>query len=285
MTQCSNAAGNLATIAVALLIVSGCTAASAPLPGLQGLADTRYHRIESDATGHAYHVHVRLPHGHDPARRLPAVYLLDGGAMYPKLSGYYHYLRLGEELPPLALVGISYGSDRFEEGNFRSSDFTAPSPERDFWGGAGDFERFLADELLPRLENRYPFDPACRVLFGQSLGGQFVLYSAMSRPALFRGRIASNPALHRNLDYFLENVPPPTRPRARVFVALGENDADVFRVPAERWVEHWTAEPPAAWDLEAVVLDGQSHVSAAPSAFRQGLTWFFGTDPCVGSAR
>jgi predicted alpha/beta superfamily hydrolase len=39
----------------------------------------------------------------------------------------------------------------------------------------------------------------------QGLGGQFVLYTALTRPDLFWGHIASNPALHRNLPFYPEN--------------------------------------------------------------------------------
>ena len=35
---------------------------------------------------------------------------------------------------------------------------TAPSGERDFWGGAGDFQRFLQTELTPLIERRFRQD-------------------------------------------------------------------------------------------------------------------------------
>ena len=79
------------------------------------------------------------------------VYLLDGGVTFPLLSAYYHYLLIGEELPELILVGISYGSDRFAEGNYRASDFTAPADDREWWGGAPRFQAMLEGELLGSL--------------------------------------------------------------------------------------------------------------------------------------
>lgn len=138
---------------------------------LQGLNSPQYHFVEAKGLNRGFHVYVRLPEGYTQARQYPAVYLLDGGITFPMLTGYYRYLSLAEELPDLIIVGISYGTDSFEEGNFRSSDFTAPSPERSHYGGAPLFQNFLAAELIPMIEAEYSADPGRRIIFGQSLGG------------------------------------------------------------------------------------------------------------------
>ncbi len=133
----------------------------------------------------------------------------------------------------MILVGISYGSSDFESGNYRSTDFTAPSEEREFWGGAKEFQAFLETELLPQIESDYRARADRRIVFGQSLGGQFVLFSALTRPDLFWGHIASNPALHRNLPFFLQNhaAAGDAAPTARVFFASGTLDDPSFRRP------------------------------------------------------
>jgi predicted alpha/beta superfamily hydrolase len=236
----------------------------------------RYHHVNSESVGRGYHVYVRLPAGYDETdREYPTVYLLDGGNTFPMLAPYYQYLYYGEEVPELMLVGISYGSDDFEDGNLRSTDFTAPSAERDYWGGASKFQAFLADELLPVIENGYRSDPEQRVIFGQSLGGQFVLFTAQTRPGLFYGYIASNPSMHRNLDFFLGTEPAETS-GSKLFVGSGTEDDPAFREPARTWIAHWTARPTLPWELRTVDLEGHSHMSAPPAAFRQGLVWIFG---------
>ena len=80
---------------------------------------------------------------------------MDGGALFPLFSAYYRYLNFGEEVPDLIIVGISYGSDTLEGGNFRSTDYTAPSEERDYWGGASKYQSFLSDELFSLIEENY----------------------------------------------------------------------------------------------------------------------------------
>ena len=116
---------------------------------LQGLGDAHYTRIESEILARHFHVFVMLPDGYEqsPEEDYPTIYLLDGGALFPLLSAYYRYLNFGEEIPDAIVVGISYGSDSFEEGNYRSTDYTAKSPERDYWGGADKFQSFLSDEF------------------------------------------------------------------------------------------------------------------------------------------
>lgn len=246
---------------------------------LQALGAVDYFHMSSTTLDRPFHVFVDLPENYaESDERYPAVYLLDGGNTFPLLAATHHYLRFGEEAPRVILVGISYGADTFREGNMRGTDFTAPSQEREFWGGAGQFQDMLAAELLPRIEKQYRADPDRRILFGHSLGGQFVLYSALTRPDLFHGRIASNPALHRNLPFYLEwrgegHMPAPV---TRLFVSSGEFDAEVFRGPARQWMCQWRSRQQRPWFLETRILPGQTHFSAVPEAFRLGLAWVLG---------
>lgn len=270
------------TVAFLFLVLVGSLASAAvDTSHLQGLGDTRYHYVESEAIGRGYHIYVMLPDGYDESgdTRYPTVYVLDGGNLYPLLTAYYGYLQFGEDLADAIIVGISYGADTFADGNYRSTDYTAPSEERDYWGGAGRFQTFLSDELLPTIEGKYKSDDSRRIIFGQSLGGQFVLYTALTKPGLFWGHIASNPALHRNLPFFMRlhgNIEA-GKERSRLFVADGTLDDPRFRQPAVQWMEHWSALDDTPWDLRTLDLEGHSHMSAPPAAFRLGMRWLFST--------
>ena len=246
---------------------------------MQGLGDTRYHHIESAAVGRGYHVYVMLPDGYDSTAddTYPTIYILDGGALFPLFAAYYRYLNFGEEIPDSIIVGVSYGSDTFEGGNFRSTDYTAPSDERDYWGGARKFQSFLSDELIPMIEGNYQSRADRRVIFGQSIGGQFVLYTALTKPNLFWGHVASNPALHRNLPFYLEEHADaePGHEQSRLFVADGTlNDAE-YREPNLQWIDYWSERDDKPWQLKTVDLEGHSHMSAPPASFRQGMYWLF----------
>ncbi|NND45218.1 MAG: alpha/beta hydrolase [Xanthomonadales bacterium] len=246
---------------------------------LQGLGDTRYLRHESAHLGRDFHIYIRLPEEYiaSPDTRFPVLYLLDGGNTYPMLAAFHHYLRLGEETPPAIVVGIAYGSEYYRGGNMRQTDFTAPAADRDFWGGAPDFQHVLEFELLPAVERGFRADPARRILFGHSLGGQFVLFNALTRPELFWGHIASNPALHRNPEFFMKwrGGAGVGSPASNVFVSSGELEDARFREPALKWMESWNEKPDLPWRLEVRTLAGQTHYSSAPEALRQGLEWLY----------
>ncbi len=245
---------------------------------LQGLNSPRYHRLDSETLGQPFHIFARLPESYEEnaGASYPVVYLLDGGVTFPMLAGYYRYLWFSEEVPDAILVGISYGADDFEDGNYRGSDFTAPAASREHYGGAGKFQQMFEEELLPLIEDKYHADPNRRIIFGQSLGGQFVLYTALTRPDLFWGHIASNPALHRNLDFFqdFDFADAPTT-QSKLFVSSGSDDDDRFREPALQWFAYWSGAREKPWALKMVTLDGETHFSAAPAAFRQGMAWLF----------
>ena len=238
---------------------------------------SKYHQIVSKPLNQTYHIYVKEPEEIENDKKYPTIYLLDGGITFPLLVSYYKYLRIGNEVPQMIIVGISYGTDDWKKGNMRSRDFTAQAEDRSFWGGAPDFLEFLSTELFSTIENNYPSDSTQRIIFGQSLGGQFVFYAAQNKPSLFYGYIASNPALHRNLEFYLESkslpinrIKPP-----RLFVSSGGDDELIFREPAIKWFQFWNGQKKRPWNLKTSILEGQSHFSAAPEAFREGLKWIF----------
>jgi predicted alpha/beta superfamily hydrolase len=241
---------------------------------MHGLGSVQYHEVKSTALAQTYHLLVRTPAEYDKSKKYPTVYLLDGGITFPLLSAYYHYLRLADEIPKMIIVGISYDSDDYKTGNNRSRDYTAKSVERTYWGGAPAFSKVIRNQIMPLIEQNYSSDSSKRIIFGQSLGGQFVLYSAMFNPDLFAGYIASNPALHRNLEFFLQDMLTASKksPLPRLFVSGGADDDIRFRVPALKWMDHWQKQQ-HPWLLKTKILEGQSHFSAAPEAFRQGIEW------------
>jgi predicted alpha/beta superfamily hydrolase len=269
----------LMILVCAILATFAANAAGAiAIEGLQGFGDTRHHLLESAETGSRYHVLVGLPEDYDDTagEHYPVLYILDGGELYPLLRAYHRYLVNGREAPQMILVGISYGTGDWRLGNARSHDYTAPAPEREHWGGAGAFRDFLAGELLPFVEGRYRARSNRRIIFGQSIGGQFVLYTAQTAPTLFWGHIASNPALHRNLDFYLEARDyPDDRPVSNLFVAAGADDDPEFRGPVETWISRWETAGDRPWRLGIRRLDGHSHFSAPPAALRQGMLWLF----------
>ena len=263
-------------VILGLLLLGPVVIHSQPLEHLNGLNISHYQLLSWTTLEHDYHIYVRVPPGTKTSEKLPTVYLLDGGNTYPMLVPYAKYLGFFDELPPMILVGIAYGTDDWRQGNRRSTDFTLPAEGQDHYGGAESFHRFLTQELLPWVEKNHPSDPQQRILFGHSLGGQFAIYSTMFQPETFAGLIASNPAIHRNTERFTGTVES-TQAQPRLFIMQADGDGDNYQQSRDAWFHHW-ADQPHHWQLQVKTAVGHTHMSSVPNAFRQGMMWLLSND-------
>jgi hypothetical protein len=243
------------------------------LPALRG----DYFPFDSNAVGRPFHIYVRLPenYGSDERVRYPVVYLLDGDSLFPILAASHLFLTIDEGLPEAIVVGIAYGS--FDPSiNRRGFDFSTPvenaDPER---GGAPAFHDFLKSELIPRIENRYRADPSRRVLFGQSRGGSMVLYSALTDPDLFWGRIANNPVFDPGRELFFSPAAAASENGLGLVVTSGSRDLPDLRKAALEWFSAWEAVEDKPWSLRTITIEGGTHAADIPNSYRAGMLWLF----------
>ena len=244
------------------------------LPALTG----DYFEQKSKETGRHYHIYVRLPGNYadsPPSTRYPVVYLLDGDSLYPMVAPEHLFLTIDENLPETIVVGIAYGS--FDPSiNKRDVDFTGPAegvkPES---AGAPAFQRYLKNELIPMIERKFHADPDRRILFGQSRGGTFVLYSAFTDPDLFWGRICRNPDFESNGDLFFGKAPVAVRHDLELVVTSGTRDHSALRESALRWFQQWKGSTSGPWAIKTVSIEGGTHAAYAVSAYRIGILWLF----------
>lgn len=259
-----------------LLVVIAPIARADDLSAMHILSEARYHRVDSKIVERPFHLHVQLPAGYGESEaRYPIVYVLDGGVLFPIFSPLQQLLEIDGLAEGAIIVGISYGTGRTEDGNRRGTDFTAPSKERAEYGGAGAFLRVLEKEIVPLVESGYRADSGKRYVYGQSLGGQFAIYAAMVEPGLFSGAIAVNPAIHRNLDFFLKDRKAP-KTRVNLYIARGALDDPDYSTPMDAWVAKWAAAPPSNVALMVETFEGEGHSSIAPNAFKGGMRWLSG---------
>lgn len=148
-------------------------------------------------------VFIRLPKGYDKAHSYPLIIRTDGK---------FNLARWDEVLSSLAEQGrvedailVSIPNQFWTE--TRNRDLVPPyarqdvaieaRPESDndpaIFGRADRFLQFVESELLPYLEANYSINDN-RVLSGFSAGGSFVLYTMVTKPALFDGYFAFSPA-------------------------------------------------------------------------------------------
>jgi predicted alpha/beta superfamily hydrolase len=249
---------------------------------------------------------------------LPVVFAADGNAAFDMLKGICWLLQgEGRDWPPFYLVGIGYpGHAPNQGGLLRARDFTfggcpdyfsghplavglpVPSPGTKTFGGADDFQAFLADELFAFISERYPAARGRRVYFGHSMAGAFGLYTLLARPELFDAYLLSSPALsysgilpatgkHAEHDFLLKR----TRQHLgagggfgdrHVYVSVGsEEDRDAivaswqFTSNVKRLVAAIREAPAVADGVTAELLDGHNHLTAWPTSFLHAVYSLF----------
>ncbi|MEX6631933.1 alpha/beta hydrolase [Hyphococcus lacteus] len=152
--------------------------------------------IKSDQ-GAEYRIYIAWPEEPAPPEGYPVLYRLDGTTSFAIAAEYANRLGRYTGMSPGIIVGIGYaGPSR------RRLDYTpdvAPGIEflsnPDPTGGADEFLTFIADSLIPAIENDFPINSNRRSISGYSLGGLFVTQALLKRPELFRTYIASSPSL------------------------------------------------------------------------------------------
>ena len=234
-----------------------------------------FFHIESAEVGRGFDIYVRYPDGYAASdATYPVVYLTDGDSLFPILAANHLFLTYDEGLPEAIVVGIAYGG--FDPVvNRRNVDFQAPG-EGVAVSGVEAFQRFLKTELIPRIEREYRADPERRVLFGQSRGGAFVLWSAINDPDLFWGRIASNPSMTPGMKSLMAAAGSSTRDDLAVVVTSGTRDRPDLQREAADWLAHWQATTDKPWTVHGVRIEGGTHAANATDAYREGLLKLFG---------
>jgi len=157
--------------------------------------------LESHILGETRNLLVYIPgelagHPHTSAR-YQVLYLLDGEAHFHSVTGLVNHLSEAggnSVIPPMIVVGIT-NTDR-------TRDMT-PTYVREVMGdttlsrttgGLDNFLRFLEEELIPFIDEKYP-TTSNRTFVGHSLGGLAGVYAMIMRPGLFQHTIAIDPSL------------------------------------------------------------------------------------------
>src|SRR5262249_27209318 len=113
------------------------------------------------------------------------------GIGYPSAAQYAGLLlRMRDYSPPSQRAGdMEFAKSVFS----LHSGLLLPEPGAKNYHGAEDFRRFIGEELIPLIDQRYETVPGNRTYFGHSGGGLFGLYTLCTQPDLFRNYILSSP--------------------------------------------------------------------------------------------
>ncbi|MQA19710.1 alpha/beta hydrolase [Rugamonas rivuli] len=183
--------------------------------------------IESKVLAETRHINVYMSRGYGlPADApLPVLYMPDGGLRedFLHIAGLLQVSVDNGTMRPFMLVGI--------ENTQRRRDMTGPTDNAEdkkiapVVGGSAQFRRFIKEELMPEVKQRYRTTGET-ALIGESLAGLFVVETFLREPQLFDHYVAADPSLWWNDSKLLAEAPQlldkrPTRPQTLYFASSG----------------------------------------------------------------
>lgn len=155
--------------------------------------------IDSKILGEKRRINVYIPsiYLESPNTKLPVLYMPDGGMAedFLHVAGLVQVSVGNQTMQPFLLVGI--------ENTERRRDMTGPTENEEDKkiavrvGGSEKFRKFLKDELMPQIKERYHTTNETAIV-GESLAGLFVMETFFLEPDLFDTYIALDPSLWWN---------------------------------------------------------------------------------------
>jgi len=136
----------------------------------------------------------------DSWRTYPVLFLTDGEAYLPAVSGIVHFLSSESvytfQIPELIIVGLTH-PNRIRDLSPTHSLIGQDGQEKAYFaetGGGEIFLEFIHEELIPHIDETYRTQPF-RILMGHSSGGLLALHDLVSDRPSFSAHIAIDPSL------------------------------------------------------------------------------------------
>ena len=166
-----------------------------------GVQDSLY----SNVLGENREYWIHFPGGQPliPGREYPVIYLLDGDTHLIGLAAVQEYYNLFR-IPEMIVVAISNSENRTRDLSPTEIDSRNGMAVQQS-GGAARFTSFLADELIPAVDAKYP-TTGHRVLVGHSFGGLFAVNTLLNRAELFTNYVALDPSLDWDENQWLRDA-------------------------------------------------------------------------------
>lgn len=153
-----------------------------------GHRDTLYSHILQDER--PLSIYFPPSYYENPQQKFPVLYILDGDYNFRYVTGLIELEGgISETIPEMIVVGISgKGSPQY----LKNCKPKIPGIKDS--GNADSVGLFIKKELIPYIQQQYKADDY-RILAGHSIGGLFVINTALRNPHLFNQYIAISPAL------------------------------------------------------------------------------------------
>ena len=281
-------------LAAASFLVLGSKSAFAQ-PGAPAveLSGTEFYEFRTSEDT-VYELYVALPSAYelDGDAEYPVLYLTDGKISFPLVLQIYKLMVLGDELPPMILVGIDRPTKSMPELlASRMLDLTpteVPEVNEEYSklfghevqsGGAEAFLSVLENEIIPWVETRYAASDE-RGLSGFSLSGLFTAYVLFTSPNLFTSYLIVSPSVwwdDESIFELEEGYASEHRDlAARVFLSVGTREGAMMLPNIAKMTETLASRGYGSLELQQHILQDETHLSSIAGAFSRGLVYLFG---------
>ena len=244
------------------------------------LFGTHTPKLTSSIVGIEYEISVWLPPDYDSAsdKTYPVLYVLDADYMFGLAAHMSWLLIIGEDIPPIIIVGIGFHIQSFEDLVIQRDRDLFPVVVEGFPGsyddGSAKFLSFIEIELIPFMNTNYRIDPTLQNIWGNSAGGMFALYTLFHRPGLFQGVISGSPqfGLCPNVFEAMERAFAESHKAlpAKVYMAMGALEGNEVKL-TEALSHTLASQNYQGLTLKYEVLDNETHTSCAARLFITGL--------------
>jgi uncharacterized protein len=230
--------------------------------------------INSKTLSETRRINVYMPPGYreSAATRLPVLYMPDGGMAedFLHVAGLVQVSAGNGTMRPFLLVGI--------ENTERRRDMTGPTENESDKkiaprvGGSEAFRRFISDELMPEVKQRYRTTNETAIV-GESLAGLFIVETFLLEPDLFDTYIAFDPSLWWNNQKLVQSAGERLRahPKMEKTLYLASSSDDIAEV-TQRFADVLGKNAPSGvrWYYEKMPDEKHSTIyhPAALKAFR-----------------
>ena len=241
------------------------------------IPDTEVRRLTASLTGYEYHIHIALPAGYaDTEKAYPTLYVLDPHLIFGMSREIIRLLELGQELPPLVLVGIGFSGPNKDIESHQVRDYVPKSQADDSGsGGAENFARFLREDLIPFIGSEYRVDAEDTCFLGYSLAGLFGLYTLFHHPDTFLRYIISSPWMDPNdlqiLSYETEYAATHSDLPAQVFIGAGSREPEFVVNNLQKLEKALRIRNYPNFRLQTHIFENETHLSVVPHSISRGL--------------
>lgn len=279
---------NSALLLVILLFLNSIHSFGQEMITLQ-VPDLKSYVIKSSISEKEYIVKVLRPKNYSASDSIkyPVLYVLDGKYSTTSFYSIKENFALGKEVKDIIFVTID--ANVRSESDWLTNRYTDLTPSShppsdtaiaNYFklpvspsGGASKFLAMLEKEVIPLVEHTYKTNKE-RGIFGHSLGGLFVAYCLLTKPALFQKYSMNSPSIWWNnsemvamADSVVKRNP---NIEASIFVSAGSLEGDFMIAPLNQFLQSLKNNF-AKLNITSKIFEDETHLSVVPAASSRTL--------------